>query len=454
MLPNLASAAPPADCVKKHAGRWQITVRATGQTYPADLFPNGTGVSHCPGCAPGTWTCSGNTSTVFVNGITVVSTLSPDGRTATSGCCTSTRIGRGPAVAAAASKSDRSGSDQPSGKRHAEPTKRTAEKADRRKNEEARKTKTAAQQPAPPKPAARQASSCSDITGTKSGGKSQVNCKPNRGQKIAPTQSAAQPVQKPVAAAPTNPPPPQSAPTADQQAALAGGIIDELGKVRSGQVPRQPLTGASASPGAGFDPQRADPYRRSETLPVEAGQSCVPYFRNMLENFKRRAALCLRDTRLLRSLTDMVETDRNTTGDVHITRNTAPELFAHFDPMDPRWTISTERASPNCDLPLTVATQSEAFMECARVYLCGARAAHCGLEQAARTKTNQCLPISHACLATNPVPQHMTADPSPPAYKEPPPAPPLPNPPRRESTITGPSGPGGGSSGGGVMSAQ
>ncbi|MGD9922739.1 MAG: hypothetical protein AB7V13_15070 [Pseudorhodoplanes sp.] len=98
-LLSTAVAAPAADCVKKHAGRWQITVRATGQTYPADLFPNGTGVSHCPGCAPGTWTCSGNTSTVFVNGITVVTTLSPDGRTGTSSCCTSTRIGQGPKVA-------------------------------------------------------------------------------------------------------------------------------------------------------------------------------------------------------------------------------------------------------------------------------------------------------------------------------------------------------------------
>jgi hypothetical protein len=97
-LCSTAMAGPPADCVKKHAGRWQITVRATGQTYPADLFPNGTGVSHCPGCAPGTWTCSGNTSTVFVNGQTVVSTLSPDGLSATSSCCTSTRIGRAPAV--------------------------------------------------------------------------------------------------------------------------------------------------------------------------------------------------------------------------------------------------------------------------------------------------------------------------------------------------------------------
>src|SRR5262245_38779054 len=99
-----AVAAPPADCVKKHAGRWQITVRATGQTYPADLFPNGTGVSHCPGCAPGTWTCSGNTSTVFVNGITIVSTLSADGMQSTSGCCTAMRLGGRPAAVAARSE--------------------------------------------------------------------------------------------------------------------------------------------------------------------------------------------------------------------------------------------------------------------------------------------------------------------------------------------------------------
>lgn len=144
-LLSTAIAAPPAECVSKHAGRWQITVRATGQTYPADLFPNGTGVSHCPMCSPGTWTCSGNTSTVFVNGITVVTTLSPDGRTGTSGCCISRRIGAAPAAAS--------------------PPKQNAEKS-----------------PAPPVPAKPTAhkSSCSDITGTPNAGPRPTNCAPQK----------------------------------------------------------------------------------------------------------------------------------------------------------------------------------------------------------------------------------------------------------------------------------
>jgi hypothetical protein len=168
-LLSTAMAAPPAECVKKHAGRWQITVRATGQTYPADLFPNGTGVSYCPGCAPGTWTCSGNTSTVFVNGITVVSTLSPDGRSASSGCCTSTRIGGAPAAAAAAPertappKTERPASDQPAARRDPAPPKQTAERSSA---------------PAATVKSVRPSStSCSDITGTGSTAPAATNCR-------------------------------------------------------------------------------------------------------------------------------------------------------------------------------------------------------------------------------------------------------------------------------------
>ncbi len=160
---------------------------------------------------------------------------------------------------------------------------------------------------------------------------------------------------------------------------------------------------------------------------------------------------------LLRSLTDMVEKDISTVDErelTRVTRNTVPSLFAYFDPLDPRWNVSGETASPNCELPLTVASQSEAFMECARVYLCGMRATACGLRLAKQKETNQCLPISQACIDANPVPQRMTENPTPRPYQEQLQPAPLPNPPHRNSTITGPSGPGGGSSSGDVRSAQ
>lgn len=90
----VTSAAPPASCAGKFAGAWTVRVLATGLTYPSVLSPNGVGHSACPGCTPtGTWTCSGNTLTIFVNGIAASQTLSSDGRTLTGPCCVSTRVG-------------------------------------------------------------------------------------------------------------------------------------------------------------------------------------------------------------------------------------------------------------------------------------------------------------------------------------------------------------------------
>ena len=48
--------------------------------------------------------------------------------------------------------------------------------------------------------------------------------------------------------------------------------------------------------------------------------------------------------------------------------------------------------------------QAEFFLECARVYSCGAAAALCGLELARTTNTSDCASISRTCLAANPVP--------------------------------------------------
>lgn len=436
-----ASAAPPSSCASKFIGTW---VYPGGTTVVA---PGGTAYPKCPMCVPTqSWTCQGNTYLFSNSGPPgqFSATLSADGRQLIGSGTVATRVG-GARVAASPPPSK----PEPARQEPHEPQQKPAKQ--------------------PARTGARQQANCSDITGTKSGGQLNVNCKPSGGKVAVARPAAPQP--QPVAQQAAPRPAPASTggvPSAEQEAALAGDIVDQLGRVRSGQIPSQPMSGASSGttpppPDPAFDPKVADPYRPPETLPVD-GQPCVSYFQNMRENFRRRAALCLRDTVLLESLTDAATGGSVGTapagaanspyGARTVTRNTAPELFAHFDPLDPRWTISGDSATPNCDLPMTVASQRESFMECARVYMCGMRAASCGLQRARQTRTNQCVPISRQCLAENPVPQQMTADPAPPAYQPPPPGPPLPNPPHRESTITGPSGPGGGGTGGGVMSAQ
>jgi hypothetical protein len=96
-----AKAAPPASCAHKFIGTWTVQVNATGQTYPLLIRPNGTSHITCPLCPPeGTWTCEGNILR-SLEPVSTTSTLSPDGRTLTGSCCTTTRVGA-PAVVAAA----------------------------------------------------------------------------------------------------------------------------------------------------------------------------------------------------------------------------------------------------------------------------------------------------------------------------------------------------------------
>ena len=147
-----ANAAPPASCASKFVGSWMVRVNATGQTYPAQIFANGRSQVTCPMCTPGgSWTCSGNTLFFTVdNGATGQATLSEDGRTTSGACCTSTRLGAPPRVAAAAP---------------------------------AQQAKVAA----PEKPIAKQRQSCSDITGTGGASSAPSNCGTNR---APPTQQA------------------------------------------------------------------------------------------------------------------------------------------------------------------------------------------------------------------------------------------------------------------------
>jgi hypothetical protein len=145
----------------------------------------------------------------------------------------------------------------------------------------------------------------------------------------------------------------------------------------------------------------------------------------------------------------MLGTDTSAGGDPSFTRASAPELFAILAADDPGWTITATRASPKCGVPLRVRAQNEAFSECARVYLCGAAAASCGLRRARQTNTSDCIPISQACLAEHPVPQMGEEGRSAGNAWEPrvSPSQPVTGAPANRSTISGPSGPGGGGSG-------
>lgn len=140
-----ADAAPPASCASKFVGSWTVRVNATGQTYPSVISPDGRTHVTCPLCTPGgTWTCSGNTITVYVdNGVTTQHQLQADGRIMSGGCCTITRSGAAPRVASATPEQQ-------------------------------------AKVPAPEKRVARQRQSCSDITGTGGASAAPSGCGTNR----------------------------------------------------------------------------------------------------------------------------------------------------------------------------------------------------------------------------------------------------------------------------------
>jgi hypothetical protein len=149
-----AAAAPPASCASKFVGSWTVRVEATGQTYPSLILPNGRTQVTCPMCTPGgSWTCAGDTITVYVdNGVTTQHRLHADGKTMSGGCCTITRSGPAPVMS-----SDTRSQPNP-------------------------KSGVSGAPPAPPVPAAsnnrrRQAQSCSDITGTKDASPAATDCK-------------------------------------------------------------------------------------------------------------------------------------------------------------------------------------------------------------------------------------------------------------------------------------
>ena len=168
------------------------------------------------------------------------------------------------------------------------------------------------------------------------------------------------------------------------------------------------------------------------TLPVEA-QQCVGYFQSMFEGMREQLGVCSKRNKLLVSFSDAASLEFYAPGspdapgdrrgkvypggppqstDPTYTEASAPDFRVWLpDRPDGRWRRNGDNVVFNCNMPLSPnpMPQNEAFLECARVYACGARAARCGLETARRTNTANCPVISQACLATHPVPQGTSA---------------------------------------------
>jgi hypothetical protein len=64
-----------AACATNVVGQWLVTLNS-GMTYPTSIYAGGKLQSHCSQCEPQTWTCQGNTFTVYgSNGVVVAHTI-------------------------------------------------------------------------------------------------------------------------------------------------------------------------------------------------------------------------------------------------------------------------------------------------------------------------------------------------------------------------------------------
>jgi hypothetical protein len=96
-----ALAGSASSCAVKFIGSYMVTVRMTGQTYPTQVLPGGIAHDQCPMCNPtGSWTCSGDTITFSINGITETFSPSPNLSTLIGPCCILRRLGAAPSMAA------------------------------------------------------------------------------------------------------------------------------------------------------------------------------------------------------------------------------------------------------------------------------------------------------------------------------------------------------------------
>lgn len=257
------------------------------------------------------------------------------------------------------------------------------------------------------------AANCSDISGT---GGPRIDCKPAAGGAAPATaQPAAKPAQ-PKAAPPGNPAVAARAPS-DDPAALIGRLVE--GRTYTGPADT-PQTNPSVASAPGAASRLPPPPVAADGLLAEAerqaslpGGKCVADFLNLRKKFRDNAAACAQETRLIQSLTATVDSSirsgQDPNGEDGYRRQENPELYGFVPSNDPRWKKSDSSFTPVCSPPLAVASQSESFTECARVNLCGIRAATCGIQQALEKKTDDCVSISMMCLAQHPIPQLQAA---------------------------------------------
>ncbi|MCA0303603.1 MAG: hypothetical protein LCH95_14460 [Proteobacteria bacterium] len=164
------------------------------------------------------------------------------------------------------------------------------------------------------------------------------------------------------------------------------------------------------------------------TILPAAAQQCVPYFQEMKSRLQRAGTPhyleCARRNNLMLSIGgDMVDLPTYAPGSPGaptnipgIARQSLASLEADMadwkqygvivsNRPDPRWTVSGSRITFNCSAPLATGqlTQSEAFVECARLYMCATATIDCALDLAGQGGSN-CPAMSGACLARNPIP--------------------------------------------------
>jgi len=89
--------APPSDCAYKFVGMWTVQTNS-GQTYQAEIRPDGTSTAYCPLCMPvQRWTCHGDTRTVL-DPFVFEDRLSADGMRLDSAYGSATRNGPPPSA--------------------------------------------------------------------------------------------------------------------------------------------------------------------------------------------------------------------------------------------------------------------------------------------------------------------------------------------------------------------
>jgi hypothetical protein len=135
------------------------------------------------------------------------------------------------------------------------------------------------------------------------------------------------------------------------------------------------------------------------------GGRCDAHFDQVLGQLKNNARQCGISSDRLESLTDMVygqSTRSAQQGMIDATRDA--DVFKLIGG-DNRWRVVGNTAMPVCGAPLLVRNQQDSFMECFRVYLCGAASAACGRDLAGSTPNLPCTESSRQCLATHQVPR-------------------------------------------------